>query len=98
MLELRGGRKSLGDVAAIEGTAEAVVSRALRVHERMFARPSSRGGPSLWPLPGSYLRGSGALRCDESRQEREIVGQVLELHTPARKHLGRQLPEQLIRK
>jgi hypothetical protein len=38
VLELRGGRKSFGDVSPIEGTAEAVVGRALRGHERMFAR------------------------------------------------------------
>src|SRR3954463_1008677 len=40
-LELRRGRESLRDVRAVEGSAEAHVSRALGVHERMFARPSS---------------------------------------------------------
>ena len=35
-LELSGGRQGLGDVAAIESSAEAHVSRALSCNERMF--------------------------------------------------------------
>ena len=35
-LKLRGRRERLGDVAAIEGSAEAHVRRALSGHERMF--------------------------------------------------------------
>ena len=36
MLECGGARERLGDFAAIEGAAEAVVGRALRGHDRMF--------------------------------------------------------------
>jgi hypothetical protein len=36
-LEFRCRRERLGDVSAIEGTAEAHVSRALSGHEQMFA-------------------------------------------------------------
>jgi hypothetical protein len=37
VLKLGGRREGFGDVAAIEGAAETVISGALRRHERMFA-------------------------------------------------------------
>jgi hypothetical protein len=45
-LELRRGRQRLGDIPAIERSAEAVVSRALRGHERMFAWRSRSNRPN----------------------------------------------------
>lgn len=42
VLKLRSGRERFGDVAAVERSPEAVISRALRSHEQMFANLAGR--------------------------------------------------------